>query len=200
MDIILYEMDKTRSVRCRWTLLELGLEFEAIAARPLLHTDELRAVNPMGKSPAILIDGAPLFESCAICTALADACPDKGLIFPSGTRERALHDQWTCFALSELEAWLWHSARHSFVYPEDQRIPDVIAPNGEEFKKGARVVDDWLETSEYMVANAFSVTDINVSFALNWGRRSGLTADFPAIDAYLDRLYRREHCVMSRPE
>lgn len=55
----------------------------------------------MGKVPAVVIDGEPLFEAAAICTYLAGLVPEKGLIAPSGTRERALHLQWVSFALTE---------------------------------------------------------------------------------------------------
>lgn len=200
MKITLYEQTPSRSVRCRWTLLELGLEFESIAGRHLFHSEELTRVQPLGKLPAVVIDGRPLFESAAICTYLADAHPDKGLIARSGTWERALHDQWTSFALTELEAWLWHTAKHTFVYPEEARIPAVIAPNGDEVKKGAAVLDDVLSSSDFLVADRFSVTDIIAGFTVNWGRRAGLIGDFPALEAYLDRLYERPHCTLRPPE
>ena len=200
MDIVLYETSPSRSLRCRWTLLELGLDYKSIEARPLFHSDELKKVNPMGKVPAALIDGRPLFESAAICIALADARPEKGLIAEPGSWDRVLHDQWTCFTLSELEAWLWHSARHTFIYPEDQRIPQVIAPNGMEFRKGASVINDTLSDADYLVGGTFSVTDIIAGFALNWGRRTGLTDRFDAVNRYLDRLYQRPHCQLVRPD
>ena len=111
VDIILYEYKNSRSKQVRWTLQELGLEFRSSEGREILHSDELSQVNPMGKVPAVLIDGEPLFESAAICTYLADLVPEKGLIAPSGTRERALHLQWTSFALTEMEAYVWSNAR-----------------------------------------------------------------------------------------
>ena len=199
MKITLYEMGTTRSARCRWTLLELGLPFDSVDARPMLHTDELRALSPMGKAPAILINGEPLFESCAISTALADACPEKELIAPSGSRERALHEQWMCFTLSELEAWLWHSFKHTARYPEEERLPAAVELNGRELAKGLAVVDNHLGSSGHMVGDRFSVTDIITAFSLNWARRTGHTDGFAAVNAYLDRLYSREHCVLSPP-
>lgn len=199
MKITLYELGQTRSARCRWTLLELGLEFESIDGRPLLHTDELKKLHPMGKLPAVVIDGRPLFESGAICTFLADAHLDKDLIAPPGTWQRALHEQWLCFTFSELEAWLWHNAKHTFVYPEEDRIAEVIEPNGREFKAGAAVIEDVLTKSDYLIDNTFSVIDIITGFSLNWGRRTGLTQEFDAINTYLDRLYTRPHCTFAPP-
>lgn len=200
MDITLYEYGPTRSARCRWTLLELGLPFESIEARSMFGTDELKQLHPLGKLPVARIDGQILFESGAICTYLADAHPDKGLIAAPGTWQRALHDQWLCFTFAELEAWLWHSAKHSFIYPEEKRIAEVVPLNAEEFKKGAAVINDVLGASDHLVGGAFSVTDIITAYSLNWGRRARLTGELDAVNAYLDRLYERPHCPLSLPE
>ena len=63
--ITLYGVGYTRSARCRWTLQELGLEFEEIDSGALIGGDELRAYHPHAKVPAIVIDGGRLFESAA---------------------------------------------------------------------------------------------------------------------------------------
>ncbi|MGI9382344.1 MAG: glutathione S-transferase family protein, partial [Methyloligellaceae bacterium] len=107
MSIELYEFAPTRSQRARWTLLALAVPFESIAGQELIGSDRLRAVHPLAKLPALKDDGRPLFESAAISTWLADSHPEKGLIAPAGTWERALHDQWVAFAQTELEAHLW---------------------------------------------------------------------------------------------
>ena len=67
-DITLYGLGTSRSARCRWTLLELGLEFEYVEDRSLLRTDKLRQLQPLAKMPVALINGQVLFESAAICT------------------------------------------------------------------------------------------------------------------------------------
>ena len=100
MDIVLYEFEPTRSARVRWTLQELDVPFQSVSGPQLIGSDELKAIHPLGKLPAVTIDGAPLFESAAICTHLADLHSDKGLIPPAGTRQRALHEQWVSFCLS----------------------------------------------------------------------------------------------------
>lgn len=113
MTIVLYELQPTRSARVRWTLLELGIAFESIEGRgrEIFALPELVQIHPMSKLPALRDSGRPLFESAAICTWLADSHPQSGLIAPSGTWPRALHDQWTAFTLAEVEANLWHTAR-----------------------------------------------------------------------------------------
>ncbi len=197
MSITLYGLGPTRSARVLWTLRELDLEFEYIEGRHLIGSDELRAVHPLAKLPAIVIDGRPLFESVAICTHLADTNPDADLIAESGTWQRALHEQWSAFVLSELEAWLWINARHTFVYPEEQRIPAILPLNRAEAKKALDVFEHELSERNYLVGDRFSVTDIIVGYAINWARRAELLSKHPALLAYLDRLRERDACTLS---
>ena len=192
MDIKLYGLGPTRSARVVWMLGELGLDYEFIEDRALIGSDELRTVHPMAKLPAILIDGKPLFESVAICTYLADTHPEAGLIAETGTWDRALHEQWSAFALAELEAWLWVNARHTFIYPEEKRIPEIVPLNEKEAHKALTVLEEHLADTDYLVANAFSVTDIIAAYAVNWARRVGLLEDYPSLTAYLERLSARK--------
>jgi glutathione S-transferase len=196
LDITLYEYGPSRSKQVRWTLLELGLEFRAVEGSDILHSDELVKVNPMGKVPAVVINGEPLFEAAAICSHLADLVPEKYLIAPSGTRERALHMQWVSFALTEMEAYLWSNARNTFVLPEELRITALFEQNARAYVKAAKVLDKVLQDTDYLVGNRFSVTDILVGFVLNWGNQVKLLDKTPSLQSYLARLKEREHCTL----
>ena len=198
MTIELYEFGPTRSLRARWALLELDVPFESIEGRELIRSERLRAIHPQGKLPAIKDDGRPLFESAAICTWLADSHPDKGLISASGTWERALHDQWVAFCLSELEAALWNTARNTFVYPENERITACFEQDAAEAKKALAVYDAHLADNDYMVGNKFSVTDIITGFAINWARRAGHMNEFGNVLAYNERLLARPLCPLTK--
>lgn len=200
MTIELYEFAPTRSQRARWTLLELDVPFESIAGRELIGSDRLRAVHPLAKLPALTDDGRPLFESAAICTWLADSHPEKGLIAPSGTWERALHDQWVAFVQTELEAHLWSTGRNTFVYPEEKRVTEVFEQNAAESKRALAVFDEHLGDNDYLVGNAFSVTDIVAGFATNWARRQGLCDAYANVERYMDRLFERPHCTLTKPD
>ena len=196
LDITLYEYGPSRSKQARWALLECGLEFKAISGLEILHSEELKKVNPMGKVPAVLINGEPLFEAAAICTHLADLVPEKRLIAPSGTRERALHLQWVSFALTEMEAYLWSNARNTFVIPKEQRIKALFEQNNKAFLHAATVLDKVLAESDYLVDGRFSMTDLLVGFTLNWGKGAGLLSTQPNLLKYLDRLKERPHCTL----
>lgn len=196
MTIILYELQPTRSARVRWTLLELGIPFESIEGRgrEIFAMPELAQIHPMSKLPALRDSGRPLFESAAICTWLADSHPQAGLIAPSGTWARALHDQWTAFTLAEVEANLQHTARNLFIYSEEERVPAVYEQNAREAKRGLAVFDGVLKGKTWLVEDRFSVTDIFVGYAVVWARVQRMTADLPNVTAYAERILARPLC------
>ncbi len=197
MSLKLYEFAVTRSSRVRFTLLELGLAFESIEGPDTFAHPEVAAIHPLRKLPAFRDNGRPLFESAAICTWLADSHSEAGLIAPSGQWARALHDQWTCFALTEIEAFLWHTARNLFILPEAERLPAVFPQNKAAVKTGLAVLDAELRGKEWLIENRFSVTDIIVGYAVCWAQALGFTEGMPHANAYADRMLARPHCPYS---
>ena len=198
-DIVLYELAPTRSLKCRWILDEAGLAFESRGNDvTIIGSDELKGVHPLGKLPAAIIDGRPLFESAAIVAALADLVPERALIATPGTWARYLHDQWTCFALAEIECWAWLAMLNSgeFLRPVEAHVTDILPQAQSNFATGAAVIEDVLGNAEYMIGDQFSATDINVAYALYLGALAGFLDSFPNASAYLDRLREREHCTM----
>ena len=198
-NIRLFELGPTRSSRVRWALLEAGLEFESLGNDlEVFRSAELRKVHPLGKLPAAIIDEQPLFESAAIVTAIADLVPEKELIAMPGTWSRNLHYQWVSFALTEMEAFVQSSEINSidFVLPKEQHVEEIIAQNSEFHRKGATVLEGELGEKEYLVDDRFTVTDIFVSYTVNWGYDEGLISDFPNLIAYLERLHERESCTL----
>lgn len=195
-EIILFEYSPTRSARCLWTLKETGLPYKSVGgSAEIIGSEQLRAVHPLGKLPAVLIDGRPLFESAAISTAIADLAPERELIAAPGTWSRALHDQWVSFALTEIEAWLWSSELNaSELLPKEQRVPDIVPQNQAFFAKSAAVMDSTLSESKYLVENRFTVTDIIVGYTMYWALEDNLLSQFEHLQSYLERLMAREHC------
>jgi glutathione S-transferase len=194
MSITLFEFHPTRSARARWTLLELDVPFESIAGPEVIGSPQVKAISPSGKVPAIVDGGRPLFESAAICTWLADSHPQKGLIAPSGTWERALHDQWVAFCLAELESHLWSTQRNTVLYPEPRRQPAVLEQNAAEGRTSLEVLDAHLAATPFLVGDRFTVADIIVGFAVDWARKLGWTAGLAHCLAYDARLLAMPKC------
>lgn len=198
MNIKLFEYPPTRSARCRWILGEVGAKYESVEGLDVIGSDELKEIHPLGKVPAAVIDGKPLIESAVISTYIADQFPEKELVAKPGTWSRTLHDQWTCFCLSEMEAWLWSTAVNKFVLPEEKRIPVVYEQNAKLFSASAAVVDQALQENDFLVDNRFSVTDIIMGFTINWANNWELIGPFKNLQNYLDRLYERPCCMLEK--
>ncbi len=197
--IKLFELGPTRSARVRWALQEAELKFESAGNDiSILGSQELRAVHPLGKLPAIIIDGHPLFESAAIVTAVADLVPDKHLIAPHGSWARNLHNQWMSFVQSEMEAFVQSSEvnRIDFILPAEARVPAIVEQNSMFYRKGAQVLETHLSSREYLVEDRFSVADIYAAYVLSWGMEDNLLEGFPHLVEHLARLRRRAACAL----
>ena len=198
MDVTLYESGTTRSARCRWTLLEAGITFNSVTRPNLAKSDEVKAFHPLGKLPIAVIDGRALFESAAICTYIADHASAVDLIAKPGSWERGQHDQWTCFVLTEMEAWLWNTAVNKYVLAPEKRIEAGFPQNEMMFGRSASMLNDVLLSQDYLVGDGFSVTDIIVGWTVNWGRRQGLLDGMVGLENYLKRLLERPHCALAK--
>jgi glutathione S-transferase len=179
-----FHLDGTRSERVRWILRELQIEHNLISEEGPSRSAKLKAAHPLVKVPAIT--GA---------NWLADGSPERQIGWQPGTRERALHDQWTAFTLAELEANLWHTARNKFLYPEHLKVPQVYEQNARESQRALAVFDDHFRDREWLVGNRFSVTDIFCGFAIWWASMDGLSAGHDGVERYLARLLARPNCT-----
>lgn len=201
-DIKLFELGPTRSARVRWALLEAGLEFESVQnGVEIFKSKELLEIHPLGKVPAVLIDGQPLFESAAIVTAIADLVPEKNLIARPDSWSRNLHNQWVCFALSEMEPFVQSTEINSidFILPSEEHVPAIIPQNNAMYRKAAMALEKHLSQHEFLVEGRFTATDIVLAYTLCWGQEQKLLDEFPFINDYMERLYAREHCTLSKP-
>jgi glutathione S-transferase len=199
--IKLFELGPTRSVRVRWMLLEAGLPYDSAGnSVEVFRSAELRSIHPLGKLPAAIIDGKPLFESAAIVTAIADLVPEKGLIAGPRTWSRNLHYQWLCFALTEMEPYLHSTETNSieFVLPKSQHVPAIIEQNAMMWKRAPAVLDAALGKVDYLINDRFSATDLILSYPINWGHEFRLLSEFPNLLAYFERLFARKHCTLTR--
>jgi glutathione S-transferase len=195
--ITLYGSGGARSLRCRWLLSELGLNYDYVDESGLIGSDKLRQFHPQSKIPAAVINGVTVFESSAICNYLCDLEPNAKLLAAPGTPERAAHDQWVSFAQSEIEGYLWSNIKHKSLYPEERRVPEVIKQNTREIYSGLKAVDAALSSADFLVGNKFSVADIIVGWTINWARRSDLLDEYKSLSEYLSRLFQREHCSLN---
>jgi glutathione S-transferase len=175
---------KSRAIRPLWLLEELGVDFEHIAANP--HTEQVTAVSPSGKIPVLIAEGRAIADSTAILTFLADR--HGSFTFPAGTLERAEQDSLTHRVLDELDSVLWTAARHSFILPEEMRVPAIKEPLKIEFAASLARLSERLGDGPFLMGETMTIADIIAVHCGSWA----VTAKFPLEDRrfrdYMDRL------------
>ena len=189
----LYEFGPTRSIRARWMLQELGVDFEAIPVN--LQAREHRKptfleINPAAKVP-VLVDGDLILnESVAIVLYLAEKYPDRGLL-PTDPKMRADCHRWMLFAVTELEQPLWRIARHTMLYPEKDRLPADVVLAGRDFAPMAAVLESHMKGRDYVVGDTATAADLVVAYTLDWAGEARLLGECPTLRAYVERMYAR---------
>jgi glutathione S-transferase len=185
----LYHQPRSRSTRVLWALEEIGAPFDLqVITREFKQTPEFRAVHPLGKSPAAVLDGGPMFESAAMVLQAADLHPEAGLIGSIGSYERALAYQWGFFAMTELEGPLMDVARQ--MWSDGDVHDDVVAAARARFEKAADAVTASL-VDGYLIGGRFSVADLLVGGVLSFARTAELAPVPDGLAAYLDGLEAR---------
>jgi glutathione S-transferase len=189
----LYEFPPTRSIRARWTLQELGVDFEAETVNLIKgehRRPEFLAINPAGKLP-VLVDGhLVLTESVAIVLYLAEKYPERTLL-PTNLTPRAEAYRWLLFAATELEQPLWRISRHTFLYPEEQRLPADVPIASREFIEMAAVLDGHMRGRQFLVGERAGVADFVMAYTLDWANEEKLLGGFPRLLDYMERMYDR---------
>lgn len=177
---------RTRSARVLWLLEELAQPYAHISAGP--QSAEARAHNPSGKVPILLDNGQQITDSTAILTFLADK--HGQFTNPAGTPARAQQDSLTHFLLDECDALLWAAARHSFVLPEDLRLPAIKDSLKWEYVRSMTRLEARLQ-GPFLLGDAMTIPDIIATHCLIWGIGAKFAAPSGILADYLSRMRAR---------
>lgn len=187
--IALYYAPRTRAVRVRWLLEELGLPYELrrVAFVPP-SSGFFSQETPSGKLPVVEDGGVTIAESGAILEYLLERYGDGRLAPPVGSPARARYLQWLHFAEGTLSVPLSTILWHAFYKGDAAELPTVMADARERAHTTLAVVERALEGRDYL-ADQFSAADIMMGFTLGAARVLGVLDErYPRIDAYLARL------------
>lgn len=191
MSYTLIGNNKTRAIRVRWLLEELGVSYTHIPDYP--HTEEVQAHNPSGKVPVLLVDGEAITDSAAILTYLADK--HQKFTNPPGSVARAQQDALMHKILDELDAILWMASRHGsvlpeFVLPKSLRVPGIEQSLKWEFERNLNRVMNLCQ-GDYLMGEELTVPDIILTHCGNWAKAVGFKHGNGEFEAYMERTRSR---------
>lgn len=188
--IVVHHLNESRSQRILWLLEELGLPYEirpyARDATTRLAPPELKAVHALGKSPVVEADGMTLIESGAIVDYLLRRHGGGDLRPAEGSADFEAYQQWLHYAegsaMLPLLLKLYVSRLGDAGAPLKPRIDSELANH-------LGYVEHSLQGREWLVGNAFSGADVQMSFVGEAAR--GLRASYPNLDAWVKRFQQR---------
>lgn len=178
---------QTRTFRVLWMLEELGEPYRLEVKPP--RDPAVTALNPSGKVPVLIDDGAPVLDSVAICQYLADK--HGRFTAPAGTIDRAQQDSFTQFAVDDVESPLWVAAKHTFVLPEAYRVADVKRACRYDFDRALSALSARLGEKRHVMGEDFTVPDLILGHCLAWAQTIRWPLPEGTITAYFERLQSR---------
>jgi glutathione S-transferase len=147
---------------------------------------EFRAVNPMGKVPALADGEAKLAESAALCAYVAERCPEANLAPPVGDPARGRYLHWLFFAAGCIEA------------AYTQKMTQLKLPGGKatagwgSFDLVIDVLEKAVHPGPWVLGERFSAADIMIGSDLHFGLTlMKIVPERPAIMAYVARCSER---------
>ena len=182
--VTLFYAPQSRATGALALMEELGVPYDLQVLS--LKTNEQRgakylAVNPMGKVPAVLHDGALVTEQPAVYMYLADLYPERGLAPPIGDRLRGPYLRWMVYYGSSFEpAVVDKSQKHA-------AAPPSTCPYGD-FDTMLKTLNDQLSKGPWMLGEKFSAADILWGMALRWTTMFKLVPETPEIMRYIERV------------
>lgn len=205
--LTLHHLNNSRSQRILWLLEELGVEYEIAFyqrdATTNLAPDALRAVHPLGRAPVLTTPDGAVAESGAIVEYIVRHYATDAFATPSrgGLLQQYLF--WMHFAEGSLmppkvAKLVLEKARQKgstpfFIKPITNKLVDGIlnAYYGPNLAQSLQYVESYLAHHSWFAGEAPTGADVQMIFPLEALVASGSAEDFPAIQAYVERVHAR---------
>ena len=193
MTITLYGTGQSRAIRALWMLEELGIAFDhkPINFQTDTKTPEFLAVNPNGRVPTLVTEADEVYwESMSINLYLTKRY--GGPLAPASAEEDALATQWSFWVMTEVEKNLLEVLFYTLGflgYPKDE---DKAREYEAMLERPFKVLDAHLEARQWLIADRFTVADLNVASLFPWAKIAGVDlGGYPAMSRWVDACLAR---------
>lgn len=184
----------TRAVRVRWVLEEIGVAYQLSVVslwRGAHKSKEYLKIHPLGKVPALEIDGTIVFESLGICLYLADRFADAGLAPPAtDTKRRADYCTWMAFSAGTLEPAILEKL-HAQKAAERGVTYVGLGPVLTPFDNIASYMEHRLVERPFLLGEQLTAADIMNGSMMAWADDLGLLEGRQSIKAWVASLKAR---------
>jgi len=187
--LTLYYAPRTRAVRVRWLLEELGLphDLRRVTFKP--PTKPFTQDVPLGKIPVIQDGDVTICESGAIVEYILERYGNGRLAPAIGSLLRGEFLQWIHFAEATAFPPLGIIVWHTLFRQDADQVPSVISSARERADAALEFVEKALARKTYLLGDDFSAADIMMGFTLAAARDLGMLDErYPLLKAYLGRL------------
>jgi len=186
-ELIFYTNPMSRGRIVRWMLEETGRPYrtELIPFGAAMSGPEFRAVNPMGKVPAIRHGGQVVTESAAICAYLAEAFPEAGLA--PQPAERASYYRWMFFVAGPLEA---ATTNHVLGFEPTAEQHRMVGYGS--YAETIDTLEKAMPAKNFLTGPRFTAADVYVGAHVGWGLFTGSIDKRPAFADYFARVSDRD--------
>lgn len=183
----IYGIPQSRASRCLWMARELGLPVENVPVhfRATAEAPDLLAVNPNARIPALDDNGFHLWESMAINIYLAKKYGAGKDFVPASLEEEALTNQWSFWVMTEIEKSLLVILMHAVGRPTVDEA--TLAQHQQALNRPLTVLNDHLESRDWLLGDRFTVADLNVASVMSWMKLARFDlAAYPHVSSWLE--------------
>ncbi len=192
--IRLHHIPFSRSFRVLWLLEELGLKAELAhysITDGSLRASEFKAISPVGRVPALEIDGITIYESAAIVEYLTETRPEHGLGRLAGDPERVQFLEWLGYAETQASILASLNMQHLFMGDPTPASPLVLKLEAARLTASLKALENKLSDQEWLLPSGFSAADTMMGFNLFSAPYYVHLERFPNILAYIERIKAR---------
>jgi glutathione S-transferase len=190
--LTIHHLNDSRSQKIVWLLEELELPYEIIHYQrepvTLMGPPALKALHPLGKSPVLDVDGVLLSESGAITHYLLTRYADGRLAPDPAGPDHLRFLECLYFSVSAgMNPIMLKVFARSFGLTDSPLDGAASA----ELERALDYIESLLGDHDWLIGDLFTAADIQMSFIPELARAIGAMGNYPAIEAWQNRLYAR---------